>query len=130
MEDRSWAQGMTQEQFNNEFQRRHPTWDMIPDIKNYLKNEQPLKMGMDPFNPEMLEKDLCAQEEIEAKKSAKVYKMPEQPEDRSKRFQEQNTIHNCKYCNREVKSRIGLLRHESLCLAESKVDKNLNKILA
>ncbi len=72
MEDRAWAEGLSEEQFKNEYLNRFP-WgsDVIPTVANYLKPYLTENRSIDKFNPdEMVEEE----GKIEKKEKSKVDK--------------------------------------------------------
>jgi hypothetical protein len=59
MEDRSWAVGLEQSEFEQQFQRRNPMCDVIPDVKSWAgpQAEKDMSATMTPFNPEQMVED-------------------------------------------------------------------------
>ena len=49
MQDRSWAIGLTQEQFEQEFVRRNLNPDVIPIGAEWVNGQDPEPRGIDPF---------------------------------------------------------------------------------
>lgn len=65
MLDREWARGLTQEQFNIEYERRFPSADVIPDLNFWLSSGEPTYHGIDP----VLDKDYITEVVGEVKDS-------------------------------------------------------------
>jgi hypothetical protein len=64
-EEKLWAEGMAQDEFEREFQRRNPLCDVIPDLKKWLHTENPKHSGIDKFNLEDMEiDDIPRKEEV------------------------------------------------------------------
>ena len=49
MEDRSWAVGLSQTQFEIAYQQRFPHADVFPTVESYLHPIQVEERGIDPF---------------------------------------------------------------------------------
>jgi hypothetical protein len=54
-ESKQWANGLTQEEFTKEFQRRYPRSDSVPDLRKWLYRDIPRYHGINPFNLEQME---------------------------------------------------------------------------
>ncbi len=53
--DKTWAEGLTQEAFEKEFQKRNPGTDTIPNVQKWLKNPVSQYHGINGVNPEDFE---------------------------------------------------------------------------
>jgi len=103
-EDRSWAVGMTQEQFNVEYPRRVLGADVIPDIGGYIENYYGKKTyGDTNVNPEHIRPE---DDGLHGPRAAK---------------QNMNApgLFSCEFCGRtEIKSKFGLMAHQRHCKAK------------
>jgi len=76
-EGKVWAVDMTQNEFNIEYERRHPACDVIPDVIMYLHPPVQEDRSMTPMNPEEYEEDGPAGHVPEVKEvSADVFTCP------------------------------------------------------
>jgi hypothetical protein len=101
MEDRSWAEGMTQEQFNVEYPRRVLGADMIPDVTQYIDNVFGQGVyGDTNVNPE----------DIRPERDGLHGDEPE------KQNMNAPGLFTCNYCGRDnLKSKFGLMAHMRHC---------------
>lgn len=105
MEDRSWAEGLDEEEFVRLFMQRYPRADAIPLVGDYIANIPKEGQGIDPFNEELMEVD-----------NVRPEKMPQGLDELT-----------CCGCDRKFTARIGRISHERACEkalqipAESKV---------
>jgi hypothetical protein len=74
MQDRSWAVGLTQEQFEIEFIKRGLGSDVIPTASEWAIGSEPVYHGIDPPNLEAVpEKTVLEGEELLEKKTSKKH---------------------------------------------------------
>jgi hypothetical protein len=62
MDDRQWAIGLTQDVFEREYLKRVPGADVIPDVREWATDHEPVYHGIDGMRPEDLTVDGPAKE--------------------------------------------------------------------
>lgn len=89
-EDRAWAEGLSQEEFKDQYLNRFP-WgsDVIPTVQNYLKPYLVEKRGIDKFSL-----DEMTEEEGEKPK-------------KEKSTVDKETVYYCRGCKGEIKNSKG-----------------------
>jgi len=102
--DRSWAVGMSQAQFNVEFERKFPSADVIPDVEFWSTSGEPVYHGISPVN----DKDFIT--EVVGKKAVSEGE-PEKLEAKIK----QPGKFKCRGCNEPFDYHIVRWRHEKTC---------------
>lgn len=50
--EKRWAKGLSQQEFEREWVRRHPGIDVIPAVREWLYFPLPKYHGINPVNPE------------------------------------------------------------------------------
>lgn len=95
MEDKSWAQGLSQQEFEREYVTRHPFSDVIPDV-NYYASHSPKYNGIDSFNPDTMEVE-------DPKPVIEEGAEPEAPK------------YFCRGCKKEFTYRVAQAGHEKNC---------------
>lgn len=106
-EDRQWAAGLSQKEFDKELLNRNAKCDVFPLVANYINVGKSVNRGMDPINPEEMVLEIAEpnkkqREEAEKLKGKEVV-MPQQK------------MFNCKFCDREIKSKVAITNHEKAC---------------
>jgi hypothetical protein len=101
MEDRTWAEGMPQDVFDIQYQRRFPLADVIPDVNMYVENIHGQKVyGDHVVNPEDCHPEMDGQV---VDPDLKPVKMNEPKECA------------CEHCGKVCKSHFGLMAHKRHC---------------
>jgi len=108
MEDKSWAEGLTEKEFTGEFVRRHPFADTVPNMNEWLERDSVGERAIDPFNPELLEP-----EEVSVHKA--IMKKTNQTYDKYGVIAQKDGTFKCVGCGRESKARIGIVSHAKKC---------------
>lgn len=93
MEDRSWAEGLDEEEFVRLFMQKYPKADAIPLVGDYVTNTPKEGRGIDPYNEELLEQDNVRSEKM----SQGLDKL------------------TCCGCDRKFTAEIGRISHERRC---------------
>lgn len=94
MKDRSWAKGLSQEDFKISFMQRCPRADSIPLVADYLSKVPKEGHGIDPFN----------EEQMSATDVMRPEKMPQGLDKMT-----------CCGCYRKFTAQIGRISHERKC---------------
>lgn len=108
--DKSWAAGLTQQEFMHEFKRRNPSADTIPDAKEWVGanavEHVPMKLpSAEEINPNLDGRDMPAiLRENEAVKA----------EENGGKTDHLNKVYDC-ICGKTIKSRLGLWNHQQKC---------------
>ncbi len=98
--EKEWAVNLSQNEFEKEWHRRSFDPFLVPDKDDWIKRESPKNNCIDGFSADSL-----ILEDIIPKKQ------------RDKEYMKRHTtqIEKCKYCSREIKSKIALYTHEQKC---------------
>lgn len=118
MMDRTWAIGLSQEDFKREFQRRNPHADTVPCVSEWVVAPSPEPFMRLPraeeINPNLDGKDMTAR--ILENESNNAEKNGGKADPR-------NTVFVCE-CGMAVKSQLGFWNHQQKC------EKHLNSKVA
>jgi len=113
--ERQWAVGMSQIEFEREWQKKNPFADVIPDVNEWLNHQHPQSRLIEPFNFESM--DLTGEGKVAEK--PKVEEKPTPTEVKSNRDKlverlSKKTFH-CRGCNREFNYKVAWVGHEKYC---------------
>lgn len=110
MEDRSWAEGLNQYEFEIQFLRRNPNADVMPLVETYLRPLEIKKVErMTPVHDESYEADDDMARLMKKKALKRNEEVPS------------TQILECRGCGRVFTANIGRVSHERRC------EKFLNK---
>lgn len=108
MEDKAWAEGLSEKEFTGEFVRRHPFADTVPDQNEWLGRGKAESRAIEPFNPELMEV-----EEVSIHKA--IMAKDKKPYDKYGVITQKDGTFACVGCGRESKARIGIISHAKKC---------------
>lgn len=112
MDDRGWAEGLSQHEFEVQFLRKNPNTDVLPLVENYLKPVLTKKLErISPILDESYESD---DDMGRLMKKKALERNEERPS---------TQILECRGCGRNFTANIGRISHERRC------EKFLNKKL-
>lgn len=107
--DRTWAIGMSQEDFKREFQRRNPRADTIPCVSEWIvvpPQEPPMRLPRaEEINPNLDGRDMIAMILENESNNA---------EERGGEANPRNKVYTCD-CGMVIKSQLGLWSHRQKC---------------
>jgi len=110
--EKKWAEGLTQEEFEREFMRRHPMTDVIPNGEKWVHREELKYKGIPPIQAEdYVDNDNPGAIEEQAKFEEKKPK-----------------IYSCRGCGKEITLKAGWMRHETFCKAAQNIKLIYNNI--
>ena len=116
VEDRSWAAGLTQKEFEEQWMMKHPFADVIPDVSFYLVN-QPKYAGIHGVNPE----DFVEEGGKVDNKTGKVDNKTGNVDNKTGEKVDMDKLEKagfiCRGCKKEFKVKIAHFNHEKHCKA-------------